>query len=276
MPELPEVETYVRELNPNLQGRTIVSAQVSWPRIIAVPSVEIFTEKIIGQCFADAKRRGKYMLLGLTSGNTLMVHLRMTGKLRVYPADVKPDKHTHVVLALDDGHHLHYHDTRKFGRIWLVNDPHAILHKLGPEPLGDDFTPDVLTQQFAGRRSAIKALLLDQSIIAGLGNIYVDEVLFASRIHPLRAGNNLTASEITTIHGAIQHILSHAIDKGGSSLGGSSLQNYLRPGGEQGGYQETHRVFRRTGQPCPVCSETIERIVVAQRSTHFCPRCQVN
>jgi len=241
-----------------------------------LPSVEIFTEKIIGQCFADSERRGKYMLLGLVSGDTLMVHLRMTGKLRVHVADVKPDKHTHVVLALDDGRCLHYHDTRKFGRIWLVDDPDAILYKLGPEPLGNDFTSDTLSQQITGSRRAIKTLLLDQGVVAGLGNIYVDEVLFASRVHPLRAGHSLTADEIATIHGAIQRILAHAIDKGGSSLGGSSLQNYLRPGGEQGGYQDTHQVFRRTGQPCPVCGEAIARIVVAQRSTHFCPQCQVN
>jgi len=274
MPELPEVQTYVQELKPNLLDRTIIAAQVQWPRIIAMPSAENFAQKIIGQRFTHFERRGKYMLLGLASGDTLIVHLRMTGKVRVYEADVEPDKHTHTILALDDGRRLHYHDTRKFGRLWLVDDPQTVLYKLGPEPLGADFTPEVLAQALAKRRGAIKSLLLDQAIVAGLGNIYVDEVLFASYVHPLCPGNSLTPEEIQVIHGEIQRILGQAIERGGSSLGGSSLQNYLRPGGEQGGYQDAHQVFRRTGQPCPRCGQAIQRIVVTQRSTHFCPQCQ--
>ncbi|MEZ4863182.1 MAG: bifunctional DNA-formamidopyrimidine glycosylase/DNA-(apurinic or apyrimidinic site) lyase [Caldilineaceae bacterium] len=278
MPELPEVETYVRELEPALQGRTVVSAVVSWPRIIAAPAADAFAARIVGQQFVHFGRRGKYMLVGMTqagvAGDTLIVHLRMTGRLIVYDSPTEANKHTHVVLGLADGGQLHYQDSRKFGRLWLVTDPATVVAKLGPEPLQSTFTPAILQEKLKGRSAAIKALLLDQSIVAGVGNIYADESLFRAGVHPTRAGGELTAAEVTRIAEAIRTVLTQAIDQKGSSLGDSGLQNYLRPSGELGGYQQAHAVFQRTGQPCLTCGHLIERIVVAQRSTHFCPHCQ--
>jgi len=274
MPELPEVETYVRELAPLLAGRRVRAAQVLWPRTIAAPDVAAFVAQIVGQQFATFGRRGKYMLLGLASGATLVVHLRMTGQLQVEPADVAPDKHTHVTLDLDSGERLFFRDARKFGRIWLVDDSAPVLARLGPEPLSDDFTPQGFGQRLAGRQAAIKALLLEQSIVAGVGNIYADEALFRAAIHPLRSGGSLNGDELARLHAAVRAVLADGIAAAGSSLGVSSIQNYQRPSGQPGSFQEQHRVFQRTGQPCLVCGAPITRIVVAQRGTHFCPHCQ--
>ena len=274
MPELPEVETYVRDLTPLLQGRTVKGVTVLWPRIIAAPTVDEFMRHIIGQQFTTFGRRGKYMLLGLASGDTLIVHLRMTGRVLIYDQPVTPDKHTHVVLELADGGQIHYQDSRKFGRLWLVADAASVLHKLGEEPLTTSFDAAYLAAKLAGRSASIKALLLDQTVIAGVGNIYADESLFLAGVHPTRPGNTLSQPEVEKLAKAIQTVLSRAIEQHGSSLGRSSIQNYARPGGEAGGFQEEHKVFQRTGQPCVCCGEPIQRIVVTQRSTHFCPACQ--
>jgi len=274
MPELPEVETYVRELAPQLSGSCVQAAQIYWPRTIATPTAPIFARRILGSRFVDFSRRGKYMLLGLADGMTLIVHLRMTGKVLVKPAGSVAALHTRVVLDLDDGRHLHFHDTRKFGRIWLVGDTETVLAKLGPEPLSSDFTREDFGVRLVGRRAPIKALLLDQAILAGVGNIYADEALFLAGIDPKRLGGTLTDAEIGRLHGTVREVLLRGIELQGSSLGGSSLQNYVRPGGEPGGFQEEFQVFRRTGKPCPHCGTPIERIVLAQRSTHFCPACQ--
>lgn len=274
MPELPEVETYVRELAPELTGRTVLAARVHWPRTIAAPLAETFPDAIRGLRFTTFDRRGKYMCLGMSDDFTLIVHLRMTGKLLVQRGDVPAAAHTHVLVDLDDGRTLHYVDPRKFGRIWLTQTPETVLAKLGPEPLGDAFTVAGWQQALQGRSASIKALLLDQSLVAGVGNIYADEALFRARIHPARPGGALDAAEIAALHAAIREVLAVAITHQGSSLGGSSLQNYLRPGGTPGGFQEAHAVFRRTGLPCPRCGTVIERIVLGQRSTHFCPACQ--
>lgn len=274
MPELPEVETYVRELAPELTGRTITAARVFWSRTIAEPLSEEFPDRIAGLGFQDFDRRGKYMLLGMNDGSTLIVHLRMTGKLLILPNDTEPNLHTHVVMDLDDGRSLHYNDPRKFGRIWLVPDRMPVLSKLGPEPLADEFTLDGFVARLARRNAPIKALLLDQSVVAGVGNIYADESLFHARIHPARAGGSLNTDELTRLQKAVRDVLSAGIARRGSTLGGSNLQNYLRPGGLPGDFQNEFFVFRRTGQPCLVCGTPIVRIVIAQRSTHFCPNCQ--
>lgn len=274
MPELPEVETYVRELAPILGGRRVTGAQVLWLRTIAAPSAQEFAHQIVGERFATLGRRGKYMLLGFESGATLIVHLRMTGRLFVEATPAPAAKHTHVIFDLDDGSRLLYQDSRKFGRMWLVPDTEPILRALGPEPLGADFTVEDFAAKMASRTASIKALLLDQSLVAGIGNIYADEALFRARLHPTRAGGSLSSTELTVLHQAIRDVLLDGISRFGSSLGRSGLQNYVRPGGGQGGFQEEHRVFRRTGQPCLHCGTPIERIVVAQRSTHFCPNCQ--
>lgn len=273
MPELPEVETYVRELEPLLRGRTVCAAEVFWPRTIAAPDVDRFLAEIVGQQFANFDRRGKYMLFGMASGFTLIVHLRMTGHLQLEPARTAPDKHTHVVLDLG-GEGLFYRDSRKFGRIWLVEDTAPVLARLGPEPLSDDFTPQGFGQRLEGRQAAIKALLLDQAIVAGVGNIYADEALFRAGIHPLRRGGSLTDAELARLHGAVCAVLRDGIAAAGSSLGVSSIQNYQRPSGEPGSFQDQHRVFQRTGQPCVVCGAPIARTVIAQRSSHYCPHCQ--
>ena len=274
MPELPEVETYVRDLTPLLRGRTVNGVTILWPRIIAAPTVDEFMRNIIGQQFATFGRRGKYMLLGLASGDTLIVHLRMTGRVLLYEQPVLPAKHTHVVLDLVDGGQIHYQDSRKFGRLWLVADPASVLHKLGEEPLGDGFGAATLAAKVTGRSASVKALLLDQSVVAGVGNIYADESLFLAGIHPARPGNTLHSHEIEKLHKAIQTVLASAIAHHGSSLGRSSIQNYARPGGEAGEFQGEHKVFQRTGEPCVSCGEQIQRIVITQRSTHFCPFCQ--
>jgi formamidopyrimidine-DNA glycosylase len=275
MPELPEVETYVRELQPALQDRTIMGAEVRWSRTIAAPTPEAFPDAVSGQRFEQFGRRGKYMLLGFASGDTLIVHLRMTGKLFPHGGDAPIDKHTHVLFDLDDGRRLYYNDPRKFGRIWLVSNPEPILAKLGPEPLSDDFSVGGFAAALSNRRAAIKALLLDQRLVAGVGNIYADEALFRAGLSPDRAGGDLTEKEVERLHQAVRTVLERGIAFQGSSLGGSSLQNYLRPGGQQGGFQEEFKVFRRTGEPCPICGTPIERITITQRSTHFCPHCQI-
>jgi formamidopyrimidine-DNA glycosylase len=274
MPELPEVETYVRELEPILQGRTVTGVRVRWARIIAVPDPTTFAERMIGQRFASFNRRGKYMLLGMESGDTLIVHLRMTGHLFIQDAHVEPDKHTHVVFDLDDGRHLHYQDSRKFGRMWLVSDPQQVLHKLGPEPLSEQFGVGDFANKLMGRGASIKALLLDQTIVAGVGNIYADEALFAAGVHPARSGGNLVLAEIERLHSAIRNVLQRAILLNGSSLGDSKVQNYLRPSGEPGGFQDEHNVYQRAGLACLRCGQMIERTILAQRSTHFCAACQ--
>ena len=288
MPELPEVETYVRALKPLLNGKTILTAEVRWPRTIAAPDASIFPDLVRGRRFASFRRRGKYMLFGLDSGETLIVHLRMTGELRIHgPAASAPahdsaavegtadlpippaDKHTHVVFQLDTGEELRFRDTRKFGRIWLVTDEESVVGKLGPEPLAAEFLPQLLEEVLARRTANIKSLLLNQSIVAGVGNIYADEALFRARIDPRRAGGQLNAGEIMRLHQGLRDVLQAGIE-----AQGSSLQNYAPPTGGKGGFQEQFQVFRRGGEPCFQCNAPIRRIVLGQRSTHFCPKCQ--
>lgn len=280
MPELPEVETYVRELEPSLNGRQIAGVTVRWDRTVAAPAPAEFARSLVGQTFIRFMRRGKYMLFGLSKtgeaqiSSTLIVHLRMTGHLLHHAQAVPPDKHTHVLIDLVDGSQLHFQDSRKFGRMWWVSDPEAVLAKLGPEPLSEEFQPAAFAERLAKRTASIKALLLDQAIVAGVGNIYADESLHLAGINPQRQGGDLKQAEIAKLHQTIQQVLSQAIAGHGSSLGRSTVQNYQRPSGEQGSFQNQHRVFQRTGQPCPTCQTPIERIVLAQRSTHFCPICQ--
>lgn len=269
MPELPEVETYRLELAPALTNAKVKLVEVFWPSIIAAPSAEQFQTQMAGQQFADFGRRGKYLILYLKSDHALIVHLRMTGELHIHPPEVLPDKHTHVLFSLADGRTLHYRDQRKFGRLWLVKDADMVVGRLGPEPLEDNFSPQDLSIALTKRKSNIKSLLLNQSIVAGVGNIYADEALFRAGIDPRRNGNTLTEAEISALHHAIRTVL-----KLGIEMGGSSLQNYVRLGGMKGNFQDQHQVFRKTGQPCPRCEAPIERIVLGQRSTHLCPNCQ--
>lgn len=274
MPELPEVENTVRDLKPLLVGRHIEDVQVFWSRAIADLTPDAFAAGLLGRQIVNVDRRGKYLLFPLDDGNVLILHLRMTGQVHIVAADTTPDSYTHVVMALDNGCHLHYRDLRKFGRFYLVHSPQEVLSRLGPEPLSDAFTPVDLWNAIQDRRVAIKSLLLDQRIVAGVGNIYADESLFLAGIDPRRPGNSLSLADCSRLHTSIRNVLAEAIREGGSTLGGSALSNYRRPNGVQGQYQDRHRVYQRAGKPCRVCGTPIQRIKLAQRSTHFCPHCQ--
>lgn len=274
MPELPEVETVVRGLRlAGLEGARIASATVHWHRSIADMTPAAFALALRGRAIRRVTRRAKYIVVELDDGRSLLVHLRMTGQFRLEPPRAPVDPHDRVVLTLADGRQLHFHDTRKFGRFCLVQDPVARLAQLGPEPLAADFTPDVLRQRLAGRHRSLKPLLLDQTCVAGLGNIYVDEALWHARLHPLRSAAALTRPEILRLHGAIQTVLKRAVTAGGTSLGDGAA-NFYSVAGRRGRHADALQVFRRTGDPCPRCGQPIVRLVVSQRSTHVCQHCQ--
>ena len=275
MPELPEVETVARDLRrAGLVGRTIRDLTVRWPRTLDRPSVEEARARLRGSRVSDVRRRGKYLLLDLDSGQVLLIHLRMTGRLDFYPASAPLDeKHDHLILHLDGDEELRFRDTRKFGRVWLVEQADEIVGKLGPEPIDRAFTLDDFRQRLAGRRTRIKPLLLDQHMVAGLGNIYVDEALFRARLHPERAVDSLSEAEIAALFDAMRAVLDEGVANLGTSLGEAST-NYASVAGRTGENKDNLRVFRRTGQPCPDCGTPIERLIVAQRSSHLCPRCQ--
>lgn len=270
MPELPEVEYVARQLRESLIGHSIVAAQVFWPRAIAGMEPEDFVASVVGHSVVGISRRAKYLLISLDDGETLVVHRRMSGNLLfAEPDDDYP--YTRVELTLDDGRRLLYTDPRKFGRLALVPEEKLpeFFAAIGPEPLEDDFTPQVLAQRLAGHRRPIKAVLMDQSVVAGLGNIYADEALFRAGIHPLRPASSLTEDEIARLHAGIQGALRTGIEHGGTTFG-----RHRDVYNEAGVNLEHVEVYRRTGQPCLRCGTPIERIVVAQRSTHFCPHCQ--
>jgi formamidopyrimidine-DNA glycosylase len=269
MPELPEVETVVRALRPQLSGRKITAVRNTWPRHIDRPALPEFAECIRGQRISGITRRGKFILFPLDGSDTMIVHLRMSGHLSVVDAEVTADSHTHTIFELDNGQELHFRDPRKFGRVYLVSDQDDVLGKLGPEPLEDGFTVETLAEIIQGRRRVLKPFLLDQSIIAGIGNIYADEALFFAGIHPRRRTDSLDENDVERLHRGIRHVLRQGIEREGASI-----NTYLKPDGEKGEMQEDVRVFRRTGEPCYICGETIERIVLGGRSTHFCPNCQ--
>lgn len=270
MPELPEVETIKNELLPHIVGRRITGVTLFWEGIVRQPSVQEFYSRLIGQRITNVARRGKYLILGLTSGEVLIIHLKMTGSLLLKPASAEPSKFTRAILHLDKETQLHFHDPRKLGVMWLVEDKNTIVGKLGPEPLEAGFTPQVLLKRLNNRTAPIKALLCDQTFIAGIGNMYADEALFAARIHPLRLGKTLSQDEVKCLHDSIQQVLSSAIDNKGASV-----DTYLRPNGKVGTAHFQFRVAHYlSGRLCPVCGDPIERIVVRNRGTYFCPRCQ--
>jgi formamidopyrimidine-DNA glycosylase len=284
MPELPEVETIARDLHQHLVGWAIVGVTVREPRAIDSLTPQVFSERLTGQCIHGVGRRAKYIVIELESGDLLIVHLRMTGRLLLCAPDEPLSKHTHVVLDLEPGTlpgfssgagaiQLRFVDTRKFGRLSLVAPLHltALDKRLGPEPLRDDFTPQVLREALRGRRTKLKPFLLDQRRLAGLGNIYADESLFLAGLHPEREAGSLTPDEVARLHAAIRHVLAAAIGNRGTSL---SDAEYRDATGEKGRHLEHLAVFRRTGQPCPRCGQAIQRIRLGGRSTHFCPRCQ--
>jgi formamidopyrimidine-DNA glycosylase len=264
MPELPEVETIVRGLRGPCVGQSIERVTINWKRHIAAPGPSQFSKQIKGQRIQSIGRRGKYLVFQLNDA-TMLIHLKMSGDLTVVPSSDSPDKHAHTVFHFTNGHELRFSDTRKFGKVFLVKDINQVTGKLGPEPLDDDFTAKKLGELLHSRHRAIKALLLDQTVIVGVGNIYSDESLHRAKIHPLRHSDSLSEAEVRALWKSLRSTLSAAILNGGSSI------DWVYRGGQ---HQNHFRVYGRTGKPCPVCKTPIQRILVAQRSTHFCPNCQ--
>lgn len=271
MPELPEVETVARGLRVSLLGRTVTGVTVGWPGTIARLEVAEFKERVAGQRVALVGRRGKYVIVGLSRGY-LLIHLKMSGRLYVVPVDEPSDRHVHVIFDLDDGRQLRFRDVRKFGRIYLVDDPSEITAGLGPEPLDDDLKVEDFSRLLTSRRGRLKPLLLNQGFLAGLGNIYADEALFAARLNPLRKADSLTDDERARLYEAIRTVLKQAIANRGTTLDDGG---YTDADGQAGGYQDRIAVYGQWGKPCLQCGIPIERIVVGGRSAHFCPHCQV-
>ncbi len=272
MPELPEVETVVRYLRPQLEERTIVGFTAHWPRVTAPVSPEDFTRQVTGRIISAIRRRGKYILFGLDRGH-VHLHLRMTGRLLVLPAgDPEASSQPHVTAEFDlsDSRRLVFRDMRKFGRVGYLDDLSPLEARLGPEPLSSRFTPRAFHRLLQGRRRRIKPLLLDQSFIAGLGNIYVDEALFLARIHPETPASRLTFARTRALHRAIQEVLTESIQ-----YDGTTIINFQYGEGNTGRYRELLRVFRQAGEPCPVCGMPLAKIRVAQRGTYICTRCQL-
>ena len=266
MPELPEVETIKSELLPHVLNRTIKSVDVFWERMVKKPALKDFKKQVIGQKITALSRRGKYLFFHLSGGKVLVMHMKMTGSLVMNSKDTK---YARAVLHLDNGKAVYFHDPRKFGKMWLVKDTKTVTSQLGPEPLDEDFTPAALTAILSKRTAPVKPVLLDQSIIAGIGNMYADESLFAARIHPEKPANKLTKAEVNRLHAAIQSVLLKALDKKGASV-----RNYIRPDGTPGAAHEEFNVAHGVGKNCPRCGTPIRRIVVRGRGTYFCPKCQ--
>jgi formamidopyrimidine-DNA glycosylase len=260
MPELPEVETVVRSIAPHLVGRRIVSASFN-SKHVTPGNRAALAARLAGRRVENVRRRGKFIVISLDQG-TLTVHLGMTGRLLIQG---RPGQHTHGVFTLDDGQLL-YDDPRQFGRIeWGAGAPKRVAG-LGPEPLEIGFEE---FRQRLRRKARIKALLLNQAFLAGVGNIYADESLFAAGIHPLAIAARLSKARACRLHQAVREVLTEAI-----ALGGSSISDYVDGNGQPGWFQVRHRVYGREGDPCVNCGTPVRRILVAQRGTHFCPRCQ--
>ena len=268
MPELPEVETIKNELAPHIIGRKLTGVTLFWEGIVRQPSVEDFCSCLVGQRVTGLARRGKYLILSLTSDKSLIIHLKMSGSL-LLKSNCSDDRFTRAIIYLDEAMGLYFRDPRKLGVMWLVGDRNTIVGKLGPEPLETGFTPEVLVQRLHNRTAPIKALLCEQPFIAGIGNMYADEALFAAGIHPLRPGGSLSWDEIGRLHSAIKQVLRSAIGNKGASV-----LNYFRPGGELGTAHFEFKVAHRGGKPCPNCGTPIQRIPIRNRGSYFCPKCQ--
>lgn len=276
MPELPEVETIIRRLrngtpdDPGVIDQTIQSVDITWPKIIAAPDPHKFQQSLAGKTIIAARRRGKFLHFPLNDGH-LIGHLRMSGDMRIEARlapdgqAVPPGLYDRVLINFLSLYRLVFSEIRKFGRLWYVENPQEVFQRLGPEPLDLAFTGQQLYAMLQARTRSIKPLLMDQAFIAGMGNIYTDEALFRAHIHPLRKSNSLSVSETDALHHAIQAVLQQGILSFGASL------DWFYRGGE---FQNDFNVYGQTGEPCPNCGTRIEKIVVGQRGTHFCPKCQ--
>jgi formamidopyrimidine-DNA glycosylase len=273
MPELPEVETIRRGLAATVKGKTITGAEVLIAKIVKAPDPETFIRLAAGKRIETIGRHGKYLLLALSDGYTLVAHLRMTGQFNYCPSGTPVRKSTVAIFRLDDGHDLRFVEPRGFGILYLIPsgdlDTVPGLNRLGPEPFSPEFTVDYLTGILASRRAKIKSLLLDQSLIAGIGNIYADESLFRAGIHPERTAASLSPEEIKRLYHAIRTEIAAGIE-----YRGTSVQSYFDVDGRKGSYQEHLKVYQQTGQPCPNCGMPIQKIKVGGRGTHICPKCQ--
>ena len=277
MPELPEVETVRRGIERMAVGRRIARVEVGRERTVRRTSREALIDGLSGTTITHAGRRGKYLLCSLDSGEQMMIHLRMSGRVLIADAGAQRLPHTHVVLHLEAlGNQppceLWFVDPRTFGEV-VVFDPNQLaeqmpeLIRLGIDPLVDEFTPEILRQRFAGKRGNLKGTLLNQSVIAGIGNIYADEALFLRKIHPQISASRIR--ELKKLWQAIIALLERSI-----TSGGSSIRNYVNASGEAGTYAQKHLVYGKTGEPCSRCGTLISRIVLSGRATHFCPSCQ--
>jgi formamidopyrimidine-DNA glycosylase len=273
VPELPEVETVRRQLEPVLVGRQFERVEIDDPRLVRPFEPAAVAAELEGERVAELDRRGKYLIFRFESGRVLLVHLRMTGSFRHRRNGVgEDDPHRRAVVRLDDGSDVAYRDVRRFGT-WLLVEPEELepylAERLGEEPLLAGFTPARLARRLAGRRASIKAALLDQRTLAGLGNIYVDEALWRARIHPKRPAGELDANEVRRLHGAIRRVLETAIDRRGSTL-----RDYSTPRGRRGSMQRAFKVYGRTDESCDRCGTPIEKTRAGGRGTWYCPHCQ--
>lgn len=271
MPELPEVETVRRGLEKLILGKKITTIDIRYPKMIKT-DLDQFQKELPGQVVKSMGRRGKYLLFYLTD-KILISHLRMEGKFFYYPDQVPERKHAHVFIHFEDGGTLVYEDVRKFGTMELlapeISEAYFVSKKLGPEPTKQDFDLENFIAALKKSKKPIKSHLLDQTLVAGLGNIYVDEVLWRAKVHPSRTSNSLTAQVARKVHDETINVLGQAVEKGGSTI-----RTYTNAFGEDGSMQDFHQVYDKTGQACSRCGTIIEKIQLGGRGTHFCPKCQ--
>ena len=274
MPEMPELETIKRSLEPHIQGKRIKNINLLLSRQIKHPTPGEFVNRLLFRVIDRLERRGKYLILHMDNQISLVFHLRMTGQVCYCPPGAPEQKHARIVFHLNDGGSLVYADSRTLGTIYAMkpNELNQIkgLAELGPEPLSAEFTMEYLEKVCAGRQGAIKSFLLDQSVIAGLGNIYVDEALFLAGIHPIRTPASVTADELTRLYESINKVIADGINDGGTTF-----RDYRDGNGDKGSHQDNLFAYGRDGQPCRKCGTIMQKIRVGGRGTHFCPQCQM-
>ena len=269
MPELPEVETVKNDLIPLVVGRRVTGVNLLWEGIVRKTTPGDFITGLTGRKIKGIQRRGKYLLFGLDGSDTLIAHLKMSGALIAGNCDIKKERYARALLQLDDGTCVIFRDPRKFGRMWLVRDTSTVIGELGPEPLEEDFTPELLAQRLKGRKAPIKAAICDQKVIAGVGNLYADEALFLAGIHPLTPAGSLSPVRLKKLYDAIQQVLRKGIENKGASI-----EDYVRPDGNPGTAHLEFLVPRKAGRLCSRCGTSVERITVRGRGTYFCLTCQ--